>query len=74
MSNSNSILVFRTSINGKMDVKRVASVLNCYPQITHWSVDLEDWEKVLRIECIGISNDELSRVLQNIGIFVKELE
>lgn len=76
MKNENgySILVFRTSIRGKKDVKRAASVLNEYSQITHWNVDLEDWEKVSRIESIGISSNEIANALKDIGIYAIELE
>ncbi len=69
-----SILIFRTSIKGKKDVKRVASVLNSYSQITRWNVDLEDWEKVLRIESIDVCSEEISKALAEIGIYIKELE
>jgi hypothetical protein len=72
--NSSSMLIFRTSINGKKDVKRAVSVLSSYSQINRWSVDLEDWEKVLRIECTGISTNEISKALAEIGIYIKELE
>ncbi len=74
MGNDNGILVFRTSIRGKRDVKSLASVLNSYPQITRWNVDLEDWEKVLVVKCTGISPEEISEALAEIGIYIKELE
>ena len=45
----NQILIFRTSITKRRDIKLVGSLLAKFPQITRWNVDFEDWEKVLRI-------------------------
>ena len=42
--------------------------------ITKWNVDFEDWEKILRIECSGITALEISEVLRNNHIFTSELE
>ena len=55
----NKILIFRTSITRKCD---------------KWNVDFEDWEKILRIECSGITALEISEVLRNNHIFTSELE
>lgn len=44
------ILVFRTSIMNKKDVQRITPTLNNHPQVLRWTVDLMDWERVLRIE------------------------
>ena len=60
----NKILIFRTSITRKCDIKR----------IDKWNVDFEDWEKILRIECSGITALEISEVLRNNHIFTSELE
>ncbi len=47
----NSILVFRTSVSTIKDVERISTILNKCSQISTWNINLEDWEKVLRIEC-----------------------
>ena len=39
-----------------------------------WNVDMEDWEKVLRIECQGITPTEISKALRAINIYAQELE
>ena len=44
----NKILIFRTSITRKCDIKRIEKLLAQYPQIDKWNVDFEDWEKILR--------------------------
>ena len=45
----NKILIFRTSITRKCDIKRIEKLLAQYPQIDKWNVDFEDWEKILRL-------------------------
>ena len=35
---------------------------------------MEDWEKVLRIECQGITQTEISKALRAINIYAQELE
>lgn len=71
--NSDDILIFRTSITTEQDVKRVETLFAQYPQIHKWSVDLEDWEKVLRIESEGISVAEVIDTLRTINIHTSEL-
>ena len=52
MEKENKILIFRTSITQRRDIKRIGELLAEFPQIDKWNVDFEDWEKILRI---GIS-------------------
>ena len=40
----NQILIFRTSITKRRDIKLIGSLLAKFPQITRWNVDFEDWE------------------------------
>ena len=74
MEKENKILIFRTSITRKCDIKSIEKLLAQYPQIDKWNVDCEDWEKILRIECRDISALEISEVLRNNHIFATELE
>jgi len=68
------ILIFRTSIKSSLDIKHIAALFTLCPQINKWNVDLEDWEKILRIECQGITSTEISKALRAINIFARELE
>lgn len=72
--NSDDILIFRTSITKKEDIKRIEILFAQYPQIHKWCVDFEDWEKVLRIESRDITADSIIDVLWTIGIIASELE
>lgn len=44
------ILVFKTSLNDERQVKMVAGTLNNHPQVIRWILDLDDWERILRVE------------------------
>lgn len=68
------ILIFRTSITTREDIGRIEILFAQYPCIHKWSVDFEDWEKVLRIESIGITADRIIKQLQTIDIIASELE
>jgi hypothetical protein len=65
MEKENKILIFRTSITKRCDIKRIGKLLAEFPQIDKWNVDFEDWEKILRIECSGITALEISEILRN---------
>ncbi len=73
MKNDN-ILIFRTSLDKRRDVKRIAEILDNYPGIKCWNVDLEDWEKVLRIECDGMCHDDISNILRTVNVWAVELQ
>lgn len=67
------ILIFRTSISTRTDLKRLRELLSRYPQVEKWNVDLEDWEKILRIECNGLTIGELIVALRTVDIYAAEL-
>lgn len=71
---SDDILIFRTSVTIGKDIERLEILLAQYPCIHQWSVDFEDWEKVLRIESRGITAARAIELLQTIGITASELE
>ena len=58
MEKENKILIFRTSITQRRDIKRIGELLAEFPQIDKWD----------------ISALEISEVLRNNHIFATELE
>lgn len=68
------ILIFRTSVASSKDIERIEILFAQYSCIHKWSVDFEDWEKVLRIESQGITAVRIIDVLRTIGITASELE
>lgn len=67
-------LVFRTSLTGRAEVRAIAPAMDAHPGIKEWSVDLEDWENVLRVLCESyVRSGEIIKILAEEGIFAKEL-
>ena len=69
-----TILIFRTSITTRLDLKKIEMLFVQYPQIHTWSVDIEDWEKVLRIECSDLTPDTIMNALRTISVYAVEME
>ena len=73
-NNKSDILIFRTSITTELEIERIKILFAQYSQIHKWSVDFEDWEKVLRIESHSITGTNVMDMLQTINICISELE
>jgi hypothetical protein len=43
------------------------------PGIDEWDVDLDDWEKILRIKSCGITAGEVTTLLGSMGIQSREI-
>lgn len=54
-------------------MKRIGRLFEEYPQINRWNVDLEDWEKILRIECNELKASDIIAGLKTIRIYASEL-
>ncbi|MFC0181291.1 hypothetical protein ACFFJX_01365 [Pseudarcicella hirudinis] len=59
------ILVFKTNIRFKKEVKMVGNWLNTHPSVLKWNIDLEDKDLVLRVEAMKIRAHE---IIQNINL------
>jgi len=68
------ILVFKTNVESKKQVRKLFPVLRTMDGIARWNVDLHDIDKVLRVEAVSISPRSVETVLQKAGYFCKELE
>ncbi|MEX0904431.1 MAG: hypothetical protein WD604_15485 [Balneolaceae bacterium] len=66
-------LVFSTSFKNNEEVEEVAEILDSIPGITDWSVDLDDWENVLRIECTGTTPEKVIGTLSKVGVTLEEM-
>ena len=68
-----TILTFKTNIRFNKDVAKVTACLQQYPGIVRWNVDLEDVDKVLRIETCSATPDEIVAVIRQCGYECDEL-
>jgi hypothetical protein len=67
-------LVFSTSLQNKNDVKKVAGSLDNTDHIIEWSVDLDDWEKVLRVVCKELTAEHIIQLLFEREVTASEME
>ncbi len=68
------VLVFVTNIEKPEQVSRVKPLLTAVDTINVWSFDLEDCDKILRIEASGISPRYIETLLNTAGFECRELD
>jgi hypothetical protein len=73
VSTGSFVLVFRTNIRYKKDIKTLAAVLDDHPFISKWNVDLDDDEKILRIVSLENCANEYILLVKNAGYSCEEL-
>lgn len=67
------VLIFRTNIRFKKDLRPVSAVLDKMPGILRWNVDREDTDKVLRIESRSIPPADIIKNITRAGFHCEEL-
>lgn len=69
------IWVFKTSVNTKTKIKSISGILNSQIQPQgSWNFDLDDCDRVLRIECEKLEIVSLQQALAQAGIDCEELD
>jgi hypothetical protein len=67
------VYVFKTNVRYKKNVHELAVHLDMIADIKRWNVDLQDKDKILRIEASDLSPKAVEQTLQNAGYFCLEL-
>lgn len=67
------VLVFRTNISSRTEAEMLGPVLN-KEHILKWNVDLEDQDRVLRIETTKFSPGEIIGLVREKGVVCEEME
>jgi hypothetical protein len=67
-------LVFSTSLQNKNEVMKVADSFDNTDHILEWSVDLDDWEKVLRVVCKELTAEHIIQLLFEREVTAREME
>lgn len=67
------VLVFKTNLNNRTHINKIETSLNVHPQISTWNVDLQDCDKILRIEAAGLQGSEVEEILSGAGYYCEEL-
>jgi hypothetical protein len=65
--------VFKTNIRRTTDRLQLAPVFNTIPGIEKWNVDLEDCDKVLRVETKTLSPASITQLVRQAGFQCEEL-
>lgn len=68
-----ALYIFRTNINRKPDYMRVRDSLLKRAGVRGCTIDLEDCDKVLRVECENIPIDSIVEEVARHGFFCEEL-
>ena len=67
------ILIFKTNIRYKKDLKHIETALRVHQNIFRWNVDREDSDKVLRIESIDLTTKQIISIINQSGYTCEEL-
>jgi len=67
------VLVFKTNIKCKEDVRCLGPVMDSGFGNSKWSVDLSDIDNVLRIECTHSDTNKVIEIIENAGFTCQEL-
>ena len=59
----NEILVFKTNIRYKKQVNEIGRHIETEPQIIKWNVDLNDTDKILRIESSDLKPEIIESII-----------
>lgn len=65
--------VFKTSVVSKKQVQAVGSFLNILLPSEEWNFDLEDCDKILRVETEEIAPETVITILTSQGFYCDEL-
>ena len=67
------VIILKTNIRYKKQVKAVAPLLDGQNNIMKWNIDLHDIDKVLRIESDDMELREVVQLIQEAGFRCEEL-
>ncbi|MCB0481572.1 MAG: hypothetical protein KDC83_09075 [Flavobacteriales bacterium] len=70
----NRVLILKTNIESKQRAKTLAIVFDKHESISSWSIDLDDVDKVLRIEASPtLSESDVQQLMASKGYFCEDL-
>jgi len=68
------VLVFKTNLRFKKQINAITPHINNLQGIARWNVDLDDTDKILRIESVDLCPRAVEAILQQAGYFCEELQ
>ena len=73
MQENPEILVFKTNIHEEEDLEKVSKVLDNHEDVSTWSLDREDADKVLRIQASKPIGSQIIDLIKQNGFLCEEL-
>ena len=67
------VLVFKTNVRYKKHVHELADQLDQFTAINRWNFDLQDRDRILRIEANSLSPEVIANTLKQAGYHCEEL-
>lgn len=68
------LLIFKTNIETKKNVKAIQSLFKYQSSIVNWSIDLEDVDKVLKVNTIEtLSENDVTNLVKVKGFYCEPL-
>lgn len=74
MNTENKNLQFKTNINCGGCVEKVTPFLNEAEGISNWEVDTTNKDKILSVNSIGITKDDVIRKVQEAGFKIEPIK
>lgn len=68
------VYVFRTNIEYSRQQAAVCMAVGKLPGVLRCTVDLEDCDRVLRVECKDVALETIAASVRSMGYFVEEME
>lgn len=68
------ILVFKTNLHSKQEIRKAGSFLKKLAGIIRWNVDLHDTDNILRVVAASVSPRAVEHTLRQAGYYCQELE
>jgi len=68
------VFIYRTSVRTHAHVRQVDALFGTITSIKRWTFDLEDCDKILRVEANGLQPQTISGLLATAGIDCEPLE
>lgn len=74
ISSTMNLLLFETGIRSRKKLRSLKPLLNKHSDILKWSIDLEDIDKVLRIEATtNLTEADIIDMIKNRGFYIQTL-
>ncbi len=68
------VLVFKSDIQTRVEAMALCTALNSIPGVERCTVDLEDCDKVVRVQGDCLESSCLRRIVQDWGVHIEELD